>query len=147
MSAIAGSRDNNIAKTFPAELDQLYNMLRFVKENAFAFGVNSDDAIKVELAMEEALVNIITYGYPEDQKGTIEILCAPVKKTGMQILIKDHGIPYNPLANANKLLTNTPSGGQILGGYGIYFILKIMDEVNYHRERDCNCLTLIKYTT
>ncbi|PJD96447.1 MAG: ATP-binding protein [Parachlamydia sp.] len=143
MSAIAGK---TVMKTFPAELEELYAMLGFVKEQARALSMHPSHIIKIELALEEALVNVMTYGYPH-QKGTLEISCSPAQKLGIKIVVKDHGIPYNPLAQANKIMAALPQEGQILGGYGIYFILKIMDETEYHREDECNFLTLIKYNS
>jgi len=146
MSAIAGDTDKTVVKTFPAELDALYEMLGFVKAQAQTIGIDPTRIIKIELAVEEALVNVMAYGYPT-LKGSLEISCSPTQKHGIRIVIKDHGIPYNPLAQANKLMAVSPQEGQILGGYGIYFILKIMDETEYYREGECNFLTLIKYNS
>lgn len=144
MSVIAGNAHGRVVKTFPAELDQLYEMLGFVKEQARAL-VNPEYIVKIELAMEEVIVNIITHGYSL-QQGSIEIACMPAESQGIKIIVKDQGIPYNPLVNANKLTATMPKGGPLLRGYGIYFILRIMDEVEYNRENECNCLTLVKYS-
>lgn len=131
-------------KTFPASLDKLYEMLQFIREQASA-SFEENLASKIELAVEEALVNIISYGYPNRQ-GSIEIACLTDSLSGIKITIRDKGIPYNPLTNAKTFDPNAPLESRTIGGYGVYFILKIMDEVNYRREHNYNILTLIKFT-
>ena len=131
-------------KTFPASLEKLYEMLKFVKEQALAAGFEEANVAKIELATEEALVNIISYGYPH-KNGIIEIHCSLPERLGLRILITDRGLPYNPLMNARKFNPSASLEERSVGGYGIFFILKIMDEVDYHRENNNNVLILTKY--
>lgn len=145
MSVIVGSRiESRMIKKFPASLEKLYEMLDFVKEQAAIAGFPLAAISKIELASEEALVNIISYGYIERQ-GIIELTCTSPDSAGIKIIIRDHGIPYNPLIHAKTYETKSPLESRSLGGYGVFFILKIMDEVAYHREEDFNTLTLVKY--
>lgn len=134
----------NLMKSFSASLDQLYNMLGFIRDYAESIGFESSDISKIELAAEEALVNIVSYGYP-NREGKIEISCTFIEEGSFKIVIKDHGVPYNPLANAKKFDFQNAIDDHTIGGYGVYFILKIMDEVNYKRDKESNILTLIKY--
>jgi serine/threonine-protein kinase RsbW len=131
-------------KTFSANLDNLHSMLGFIQ--AYSQKKNIDPFVlnKIILAAEEALVNIIHYGYPE-KNGNIEIVCEePGCKPGIRILIKDQGVPFNPVEK-------TPSGKGCdvedlkLGGYGIYLFVGIMDRVEYRRRDEGNILSLIKY--
>jgi anti-sigma regulatory factor (Ser/Thr protein kinase) len=131
----------NMGKNFQASLDHLYGMLDFIREEAEEAGFSHSIVSKIELACEEALVNIIHYGYP-DYRGNIEIACVRPSSKGIKIIIKDRGIPFNPLTIAKKLDPKTANPKE---GYGVFFILKIMDEVRYNREDNCNVLTLIKF--
>jgi serine/threonine-protein kinase RsbW len=143
---IVGNKSHQMIKNFSASLDKLYDMLHFVKEQASIAGFDSPSITKIELAMEEALVNIISYGYPE-LSGNIDISCSlpDDKNAGIKIIIRDKGIPYNPLTNAKKFDPEDSSLSKTIGGYGVFFILKIMDEVTYTRENNSNILTLTKY--
>jgi serine/threonine-protein kinase RsbW len=144
MSAVVGN-SLKMMKIFPASLDQLYEMLQFVRENALVVGFQPLHLSKIELAAEEALVNIISYGYV-NRLGTIEIFCSsPEAITGVKIIIRDHGMPYNPLANAKSFEINAPLEARTIGGCGVFFILTIMDEVEYYRESNMNILILTKY--
>lgn len=137
-------------KIFSAELDSLYDMLEFIKSSVQSHSMPSTIITRILVATEEALVNIISYGYPDKKKGTIEITCEDsTPKPGIKIVIKDQGIPFNPIENVPAEL---PSPSSILesaedsvGGYGIYILIGLMDRVEYQRIDGGNMLTLIKY--
>ncbi len=129
-------------KTFSASLDQLYSMLAFIRERSIAAALEPLTIARVELACEEALVNIISYAYPEEP-GPIDIVCSSPERPGIKIILRDQGIAYDPWVKLND--TPLPENREELGGYGISIIVKIMDCVQYHREDQDNVLTLIKY--
>lgn len=127
-------------KVYQATLENLYSMLAHVRENAMAAGFSEEILAKIELALEEALVNIINYGYPDGQ-GKIELLCSKVDYPRSIIIeIHDRGIPFNPLEFTMK---SFPQDGT--GGYGIYYIKQIMDEIQYDRIEGANVLKMRKY--
>lgn len=136
-----------MTRSFDASLDALYEMLSYIRTKAQSFGFDPFRISQIELASEEALVNIVHYGYPK-VAGTIQIVCTKPGKhvQGIKITIKDKGIPYDPLTSPHESIPY-PFKGMLLkpGGYGIFFILRIMDQVEYKRIKDTNILTLIKY--
>jgi serine/threonine-protein kinase RsbW len=137
-------------QVFPAKLDYLYEMMDFIRVHGQAKNVDAQILDKVILAVEEALVNVISYSYPNpDQEGTIELIFEIFsKKPEMKIIIKDQGIPFNPVEQAppfrspEALLQND---NQKMGGYGIYIFVGIMDHVEYQRLDGGNVLTMTKY--
>lgn len=129
--------------TYPATIDQLYNMLKFVKDESLTAGFSASIVTKIEMAAEEALVNIITYGYP-NSAGSIEIQCLSLSQKGIKIVIKDQGIDFNPLEIKNDYNPKEPFKDRI-GGYGIFFIKQLFDGIDYAREDESNILTLVKY--
>lgn len=130
-------------KKFPASLDKLYEMLNFIKEFAIGHGYTQSSICSIELAAEEALVNIISYGYPKEA-GVIEIECHEKQGIGLQITLKDNGIPYDPLQNVKEIDQNISVEDRKIGGYGIFFILNIMDKVDYERTDNYNILKMLK---
>lgn len=131
-----------MVKTFEADLTFLYAMLAFVTEEALAVGFSPEQTQKIELALEEALVNIIEHGY-SSEKGFIEISCEKHKPSGITITIKDTGTPYNPLNAPKPPEKKVSIDHRSVGGYGIHFIVTLMDEVNYRYDNG-NVLTLTK---
>lgn len=128
------------AKVFPAELKSLHAMLSFIHFCALEVNVPHSLLNKISLAAEEALINIIRYAYLEEE-GKLTIICQACNdRPGMNIVIEDQGIFFNPL-EVNHETQNTEK----LGGHGIHLYKEIMDSVEYHRLPQGNRLTLIKY--
>lgn len=135
-------------KKFLADLPQLHSMLRFVKDYCINRGCSAEEADKIMLAVEEALVNIIKHGYKNRQADTIEIICEDYPdRPGIKIMIRDKGIPYNPLAHLEDIKKRHLAKLENLenSGYGVYIYVNIMDKVEYQRKDDANHLSLIKY--
>lgn len=137
-------------QVFPAKLAHLYEMMDFIRTHGQAKNVDDQILDKVILAVEEALVNVISYSYPNpDQEGTIELTFEFLgKKPEMKIIIKDYGIPFNPIEQAPPFRspeTLLQNDNEKIGGYGIYIFVGIMDRVEYQRLNDGNALTMTKY--
>jgi serine/threonine-protein kinase RsbW len=137
-----GKKSTN--RTFSATIDNLHTMLKFIRAHSEESGLNEDLIAKVELALEEALVNIIKHGFVDSVPGTIKVNCHILPQKGIQIIIMDDGIPYNPLLNPPKKDLTKIMESELSGGYGIYLITRIMDEVFYEHKNGLNCLSLIK---
>lgn len=132
--------------TYRAALDDLYTMLGAVREAAAAAGLDSTKCSAFELAAEEALVNIIQYAYPHTP-GTIDLEWEHFDDLDddlrvFALTISDDGIPYNPLQHAATLRSNLDKDN--IGGYGVLYILNLMDQVQYHHDGKRNRLTLLK---
>lgn len=136
-------------KSFPAELDRLYEMLAFIEEYAHSHNIAASILDQIILATEEALVNVINYGYPDEKKGTIDITCEKTRKpVGIKIILKDYGIPFNPVENVPPTVPPPKVVDKVtdtLGGYGIYIFVGLMDHVEYQRVNGGNILSLTKY--
>lgn len=129
-------------KTFPATLENLYPMIRYVKDDSLAKGFHEAEFAQFEVAIEEALVNVIHYGYKNSQ-GNITIICLS-NPSQFHIVIEDHGVPHDPLSSKRTIDPEEPIEMRQLGGYGVQIITQLMDEVLYERKADKNCLTLKK---
>lgn len=147
MSTRAGSLEShNQPLKFAADLKHLYEMLSYIKECAATVGFSKTVISKIELAGEEALVNIINHGCRE-KNGTIEISCHSEEGKSLIINIVDNGIPFNPLDAVKNFSPDSPeqSCDHQVGGYGIFFIVNMMDDVSYLRTEGKNSLLLTKH--
>ncbi len=142
------SHQNNPLE-FPAKLEYLYEMLTYIKQSATNIGFANTLISKIELAGEEALVNIISHGYPK-KSGTIHIHCKQIEEGALLIIIQDDGTPFNPLEAIKNFspseATNDeePVDDAQIGGYGIFFIINMMDHVDYKYDGKKNTLILRK---
>ncbi|MFA6216951.1 MAG: SpoIIE family protein phosphatase [Candidatus Omnitrophota bacterium] len=124
-----------------AKLENLEKMFSFIREASLRHGFDSEHVNKIQLASEEALVNVISYAYPQGS-GDLEIIISN-KETCMEIEISDSGIPFDPLSLPEPDIL-APIEERKVGGLGIFMIRKIMDEVRYKRDKERNILTLVK---
>ncbi len=126
--------------SMPAKLENLGRLIAWLSDCAKAQGFEQEKISRIELAAEEALVNIFHYAYPENQ-GDVEIICK-VYPSRFIIEIIDSGIPFDVTAIPDPDVNSSIQEREI-GGLGIFFIKKVMDEVQYRRQNDRNILTLI----
>ena len=96
----------------------------------------------LNLVLEEALTNIILYGFEDQSEHQIEI---DFKKSDDKLFITliDDGIAYDPTLKADPDLSLSAEDRPI-GGLGVFLIKKIMDQVVYNRNENKNLLILTK---
>ena len=99
-------------------------------------------ADSLNLVLEEAVVNIINYAYPEGVDGTMEIDVSE-KANVLTINLIDSGKAFDPTARAEVDITAGVEERPI-GGLGIHLIRTIMDHVEYERKDGKNILTMNK---
>ncbi len=128
---------------FQPSLDQLHDMLNFVCSQGINAGFYAN-IYQIELAVEEILVNIISYAFTH-QTGVIKIECTCNEFKQFSIIISDNGYPFNPLNLGKCFDLSAIIETKPVGGYGIFFVLKIIDEIKYKFENGKNILTLVKY--
>ncbi len=128
---------------FRAELHSLQAMIAWIRERTQSLGFSPQDFRKIELALEEALVNVIYHAY-KGKPGMIELDCH-VSNKKVTFIIKDKGPPFNPLLQSVRIAVPESLEEQKEGGLGIVLIRRYMDEVHYAREDAHNVLTLVKH--
>ena len=126
------------SRQFRAELSELDQIFKWVREILSLYPQK-----KLEVAIEEAVVNVVSYAYPHDTSGVVEI-SYQISDHQFEFIIKDHGAPFNPLENPKPLNSDAPIEERDIGGLGIHLILKICDKATYNRISGWNVLTLIK---
>ncbi len=119
------------------EIDRLH---AFVDETASRHALSDSQAMSLNLALEEAVVNVIDYAYPADTKGDI-ILAVETDGDSLVFKLIDHGAPFDPTkvpdADTTLDLEDRP-----IGGLGIFLIRQIMERIEYQRVGDANRLTM-----
>lgn len=129
--------------TLPAKLDSLYDFMDFVSSCARKQGFSNKRISEIELALEEILVNIIKYAYKDCVlDGDIEITCKLADAKSFAIEIVDSGMPFD-IFSVREPDVNADIDERQIGGLGILFVKRLMDDVRYRREEGRNKLTLI----
>ena len=117
----------------------------FVAEVCQTVGLESIVAMQVKLAIEEAVVNVMKYAYPQGTRGdvTIEAVSNDVR---LKFTIIDSGKPFDPTV-LPEVDTTLPAKERRIGGLGIHIVRQFMDSINYERSGNLNILTIRKNLT
>ncbi len=95
---------------------------------------------KVNLALEELVLNVFTHGAHQDLK---EVQVAVDSDTDVvSVRITDNGVAFDPLNDAPEPDLLAAIDDRQVGGLGVHLVLEMMDQVQYERIDDKNCLTL-----
>jgi sigma-B regulation protein RsbU (phosphoserine phosphatase) len=122
-----------------AEVPQLSAFIDSFAEEA---GLDFSLTMSLNLAMEEAVVNVMEYAYPEGTQGKVGI-SASVEGDDIEFVISDSGAAFDPTAKAEVNIDLEVEDRQI-GGLGIHLVRNIMDNIKYERKDGKNVLTLYK---
>ena len=128
--------------TLTNDLKRVPRLNTFIDEVCEANGFDMSTTMQINLAIEEAVVNVMNYAYPEGTKGDITIETR-ANNSEVFFIISDTGKPFDPTAKAEVDITQSAEDRSI-GGLGIHLIRQIMDHINYERVDGHNILTLIK---
>jgi anti-sigma regulatory factor (Ser/Thr protein kinase) len=96
----------------------------------------------VNLAIDEILTNVISYGY-SDGAGHLIAVRVSVLEDALVAEVTDDARPFNPLDVPPTDTSSLLSAKQI-GGLGIHLARKLMDGMEYRREQDKNVLIMKK---
>lgn len=132
--------NEKISIKLPAKMDHLEKMISFVMDRAALLKFNAKRISQINLVMEEVLVNIISYAYPVDREGVIELR---YNNNGDNILleIEDNGNPFNILSSPEPDIGLNVEERDI-GGLGILLVKKMTNSLEYERKDDKNILTI-----
>jgi anti-sigma regulatory factor (Ser/Thr protein kinase) len=148
--------DQDNVLTVGGRYDQIRKITSFVTSGARGAGLDDDAVFHIELCCDEAASNIIEHAYGGEELGEI-VVHYWVDDDAFIVTLSDQGRPFNPdevpepQSINNEIDAPEPALAEYLdslqvGGLGIYFMRKLMDEVHYSfNSPSGNRLTLVKY--
>jgi len=112
----------------------------WLRETCASAGLPEDLADRLELCVNEAVANAMTYGYRD--KGRHEIhVGVSCENGGAEVTLVDDGRPFNPVQERAPRFATSIDAAQV-GGFGVYLLKEFSDALDYHRDDGRNCLTL-----
>ncbi|MBE6255813.1 MAG: HAMP domain-containing protein [Prevotella sp.] len=128
--------------TLPNDVQKVPELAQFVEEVCEEVGVDMATTMQLNLALEEAVVNVMNYAYPSGVTGNIDI-DARANDVRLKFTISDSGSPFDP-TEKEEVDTTLSAEERSIGGLGIHLIRQIMDSINYEYVDGKNVLTLRK---
>ena len=131
--------------TLPNDVETIPQLNEFIDTVAEAIGLDMSLTMSLNLAIEEAVVNVMDYAYPPGEKGDVTIdVCA--SDEWLQFVISDAGTPFDP-TQKEEADTTLSVDERPIGGLGIFLVRQLMDTIHYQYVDGKNVLTLKKQLT
>ena len=124
------------------QMQELERVSAFVEGIVEELKLGQDMLCELQLVMEEMVVNVISYAYPE---GTVADITLIAESDGIELtfVISDKGKEFDPTQQEDADMSINPAEREI-GGMGIFIVKNIMNEVTYQRLEGHNLLTMKK---
>ena len=127
--------------TLPNDIATISQLSEFVETVCEEKGLDMALTMNLNLALEEAVVNVMSYAYPDSQGDVkVDIMIDDQKVVS---ILTDSGIPFDPTQKGD-VDTTLPAEERPIGGLGIHLVKQIMDKVSYQYVDNQNILTLEK---
>lgn len=127
------------------EVSELRKLKKFVDDTCNRAGTGKSTCERLNLAIEEAVANVVLYAYDKGVTGYVDIT-AHLKGTELEFTITDSGKEFDPTQKEDADVT-LPLDERTIGGLGVFIMKKIMDSVSYRRIGGKNELRLTKRIT
>ena len=136
--------NNNGLRTLrlPNDVQEVPQLAAFIEEVCESNGVDMMTTMQMNLALEEAVVNVMNYAYPEGTKGYVDI-SALSESDCLTFVISDSGKPFDPTTRG-EVDTTLSAEERSIGGLGIHLVRQLMDSIQYEYKDGHNVLTLKK---
>ena len=126
--------------TLDNDIRQVSRLTGFVDGILAEYHLDSGLSTRINLALEEAVTNVIMYAYPPETAGRMD-LEAVREEGGLKFTLTDSGKAFDPTAAPEADLSASVENRPV-GGLGIHLVRTIMDRVSYRREDGKNVLTM-----
>lgn len=123
------------------DINDVPKMSEWIECLAEEVGLAMEKTFQLNLAMEEAVVNVMNYAYP-NQHGMPILIEADIEPSRLSFVIDDTGIPFDPTKNEDPDLSLSAEERPI-GGLGVMLVRQLMQEVSYEYRDGHNRLTLV----
>ena len=125
----------------PADRDAVDDARLAVDRFLAPHGLGEQAAYRVELVLEETLLNVALHGHPDGPAPWVEVL---VEVTPQDVVLhfEDEGIAFDPL-QAEELPRPTTLDEAVPGGLGLVLVRRNTRHMGYERRDGRNRLTLV----
>jgi serine/threonine-protein kinase RsbW len=134
----------------PGRYEKIQQVCQFVAQGAAEAGLDDSSIFHIEMACDEACTNVIEHAYGGEDVGEIEVSWQ-IAGNQFVVTIHDHGRAFDPTQIPSPLPSTDPNLTEAefmnsvrVGGLGIHFMRKLMDDVAFQFDTTGNTLTLRK---
>lgn len=123
------------------DISEVSLLAEWIEQVGEEFQLPASCVFQLNLALEEAVVNVMNYAYP-GQEGMPVLLTAEAKDDGTyEFVLEDEGVEFDPTQSEEPDISLAAEDRPI-GGLGIFLVMNIMKEVTYERRSERNVLRM-----
>ena len=130
-----------VKKSFKPNLKAVKKIQDFVGEILKGEKSDKSKLFKINILIEEIVVNIVKYAFKDANEGIIDIEISTTEDE-MFFKISDNGIPFNPI-EAEDPDINASLENRNPGGLGIFFVKQIAKNIEYSYKNNKNCISIV----
>ncbi|HRR07337.1 MAG TPA: ATP-binding protein [Rhodothermales bacterium] len=127
----------------PSDKRYLADVRRFIEAHASIAGFPEFAIEHIKLAVDEACTNIIDHAYQRKNTEAIEVVIA-VDVLAFRISLRHRGIPFQREQYHRPQDLRASINARKGGGWGVFLMNKLMDEVDYRILDGYNEVYLVK---
>ena len=131
--------DDDVFTDFRLDRSSYNDIMKYIREQLTAQKCPENVIRDIEVSSSEILANIDMYAYQE-QGGELGV-SVKVKGRRAKVVFRDKGPEYDPLLKDNPDIEQRIKDHK-KGGFGLFLVRKLMDDVGYIRKEDFNVLTI-----
>ena len=125
--------------TIPSQVECIDDARQWVSGRVRSAGFGDEAVGEIELALTEALANVVEHAYQGSESEKIE-LATELDGETLRIRVRDWGAYFDPASYRGRDLDDPGEGG-----YGVFLMSQLMDDVTREPQPDGGTLlTLIK---
>lgn len=124
------------------DLSEINRVVNFTEKLGDSLQLPSSIIMSINLALEEAIANIIRHAYPPEEQHEI-VLEITTSHQEITFLLIDNGQSFDPFLTSDKGIS-LPLEQRFFDGVGIYLIRQSMDEISYQCSGKENRLLMKK---
>jgi serine/threonine-protein kinase RsbW len=124
-----------------AEALHLRDAMIWLDTQCAANRIGGDDATRLNIVLEELLVNVSAYNGAPPPSVELTFTREPL---ALELVIEDDGMAFDPTAVERPKLSDNIDE-RTIGSLGLHIVMKLMDEVSYRRDGKINRLVLRKF--
>lgn len=126
--------------SYKPKIESINEIQKFVKKKLSQIKNDEKKLLKIDLLIEEIVVNIIHYGCKDVENGFINIMVDNSHESTI-LEISDNGVAFNPLEQEDPDISAGIKNRRP-GGLGIFLVKQIAKEIQYVRQDNKNIIRL-----
>ncbi len=144
-SATSESKETKpLELTIKSEKSEIDRISGLIEDHGNACGWPQEWVFNTNLALDELITNIVSYGYDDDHPPADIHISLTDCENGIMIVLEDQSAQFDPFEEAPEPDIDAELDERRIGGLGVFLIKTLFSECRYERINNINRITLLK---